>query len=90
MSQYQIGGKKGRSTADTVITTNNIIHRNRTIGRKTNPVIGDAEKIFDKLWLKDCIVELYWNEKTRQSDAISNERKCNNNRKNNNWLCQII
>ena len=59
MSQFQIGGKKGRGTADHVITINNIIHRNKMIGKKTYLVFGDAEKCFDKLWLKDCIIELY-------------------------------
>ena len=35
------------------------IRRNRMIGKKTYLVFGDAVKCFDKLWLKDCIVELY-------------------------------
>ena len=36
-----------------------IIRKNRKLGRKTYVVFGDAAKCFDKLWLKDCLVELF-------------------------------
>ena len=59
VSECQIGGKKGRGTQDLIILLADLIRRNRMIGKKTYLVFGDAVKCFDKLWLKDCIVELY-------------------------------
>ena len=36
-----------------------ILRRNRAMGKKTYVVFGDAVKCFDKLWLKDCLLEMF-------------------------------
>ena len=52
------GGTKGKSTVDHVIVLGEILRRNRNMGRKTYVVYGDAVKCCDKLWLKDCLLEM--------------------------------
>ena len=59
MSEYQNGGKKGRSTTDNLIVLNAVIEKRRKFGKKTYIMFGDAVKCFDKLWFKDGLVELY-------------------------------
>ena len=59
LSCYQTGGAKERSTSDNIFVLSEIIRRNRKLGLKTYIVFGDAVKCFDKLWLKDALVELY-------------------------------
>ena len=59
ISQFQTGGTKGRSTIDNTLILSEIIRKNRYLGRKTYLVFGDAIKCFDKLWLKDCLVEMF-------------------------------
>ena len=59
MSNLQTGGVKGRATVDNKIVLSEIIRRNRKNGIRTYVVFGDAVKCFDKLWLKDALVELY-------------------------------
>ena len=59
ISEFQTGGTKGRATIDNTIILSEVIRKNRKLGRKTYIVFGDAVKCFDKLWLKDCLVELY-------------------------------
>ena len=59
VSALQTGGVKGRATVDNKIILSEIIRRNRKYGLKTYIVFGDAVKCFDKLWLKDSLVELF-------------------------------
>lgn len=59
MSEFQNGGRKGRSTIDNIITVNAIIEKRRKLGKKTYIFFADAVKCFDKLWLKDCLLEMY-------------------------------
>ena len=55
----QTGGTKGRATVDNKILLSEIFRNNRKLGRMTYVVYGDAVKCFDKLCLKDALVELY-------------------------------
>ena len=59
VSRNQVGGKKDRSAADHSIVLVDTLQRNKRINRKTYLVFGDAVKCFDKLWLRDSLVELY-------------------------------
>ena len=59
ISKYQCGGKKGRSTIDHIMTLNAVIEYNKTINSETYILFADAYKCFDKLNLKDCIIDLY-------------------------------
>ena len=59
ISPFQSGGVKGRATVDNHIILSEIIRKNRKLGRKTYVVFGDAVKCFDKLWLRDALVEMY-------------------------------
>ena len=59
ISSYQAGGVKERSTVDHIIVMSEVIRKNKKMGKKTYIVYGDAVKCFDKLWLKDTLVELY-------------------------------
>ena len=68
MSRYQSGGIKNRSTIDHVMTMMAIIDKNLYLKRPTFLVFADAEKCFDKLWLKDGIKDL-WKAGTRTDDA---------------------
>ena len=59
VSPYQTGGVKERATVDNHIIFTEIIRKNKKLGRKTYVVFGDAVKCFDKLWLKDSLLEFY-------------------------------
>ena len=59
VSPYQTGGVKERATVDNHIIFSEIIRKNKKLGRKTYVVFGDAVKCFDKLWLKDSLLEFY-------------------------------
>ena len=59
MSQMQTAGRKQRSTVDNLIIVNSIIENQRQNNNKTYLFFADAKKCFDKLWLKDCLVEMY-------------------------------
>ena len=59
ISPYQSGGVHGKATVDNHIILSEIIRRNRKLGKKTYVVFGDAVKCFDKLWLRDSLVEMY-------------------------------
>ena len=59
ISEFQSGGRKGLATVDNHIVLSEIIRKNRKLGRRTYIVYGDAVKCFDKLWLKDSLVELF-------------------------------
>ena len=59
ISPLQTGGAEGKTTVDHIMVLSEIIRRNRKMGKKTYILFGDAVKCFDKLWLKDCLVEMY-------------------------------
>ena len=59
MSDNQTGGVKERATADNFVILSEIIRRKKKMGKKCYLMFGDAVKCFDKLWLKDSLVELY-------------------------------
>ena len=59
ISEYQCGGQRGRGTIDNHIMLNAVVDNNSRIGKKTYMYFADAYKCFDRLWLKDCLVELW-------------------------------
>ena len=59
INEHQYGGLKGCGTIDNVIMMRAVIDNNRRLNRKTYFYFADAYKCFDKLWLKDCLVELW-------------------------------
>ena len=58
-SDFQAGGVKKRSTGDCLFLTSEIIRTKKKAGKKCYLVFGDAVKCFDKLWLRDALVELF-------------------------------
>ena len=58
MSMMQSAGRKKRSPVDNIIVTCSIMERNRTQNKLTYMMFVDAVKCFDKLWLKDGMLEL--------------------------------
>ena len=58
ISEMQMAGKKHHSVIHNIILVSAIIAENKKNRRPTYMFFADAEKCFDKLWLKDCIVEL--------------------------------
>ena len=59
MTQMQTSGRKQRSIVDNLMILNSIIENQRQNENKTNLFFADAKKCFDKLWLKDCLTEMY-------------------------------
>ena len=58
MSEYQNGGRKGRSVTDNWVVLMAIVDNNKRLKRNTYMVMADAENCFDKLWLEDYLVDL--------------------------------
>ena len=58
MSNTQTAGKKSRSAMDNIIIINAIIEKQRQSHKNTYLFFADAEKCFDKLWLKDCLIDM--------------------------------
>ena len=58
ISSMQIAGKVNRSTIDNLIIINLIIEKQRQDNKDTYILYADAEKYFDKLWLKDSLKEM--------------------------------
>ena len=56
---WQTGGVRERAGVDNVMTTTAILEQNKYQKKNTYIVFTDAEKCFDKLWLKDGISELW-------------------------------
>ena len=54
----QSGGKKGRSITDNWLALTAVLDNNRRMNKKTYLLLADAEKCFDKLWLKDCLIDI--------------------------------
>ena len=59
MSEMQTAGRKERSALDTLTIMNTIIENQRAQKLNTCIFFADAVKCFDKLWLKDCLLEMY-------------------------------
>ena len=59
ISWFQCGGQQNRSTIDHVMTLMAIIYKQKFLNKKTYLVFLDTEKCFDKLQLKDCVVEMW-------------------------------
>ena len=60
MSQTQKAGRKQRWTVDNLIILNSIIENQRQNKNKTYLFFTDTKKCFDKLWLKDCLIGMYY------------------------------
>lgn len=58
-SSYQNGGKKGRSTKDNWMAIMAVMDEYKRWGNDLYVLFADAEKCFDRLWLKDCLVDLH-------------------------------
>ena len=59
MSEMQVAERKERSGIDNFIIMNTIIENQRAQKLNTYILFADAVKWFDKLWLKDCLLEMY-------------------------------
>ena len=59
ISEWQTGGIKDRAPIDNLLTTTSIIEQNKYLECNTYLIFTDAEKCFDKLWLKDGVYELW-------------------------------
>ena len=59
MSEMQTVWKKERSAMDNLIIMNKIIENKKAQNQNTYIFFADAVKSFDKLWLKDCLLEMY-------------------------------
>ena len=59
MSQMERAGRKQRSRVDNLIILNSIIENQRQNKNKTYLFFADTKKYFNKLWLKDCLIEMY-------------------------------
>ena len=59
ITEWATGGVNNRAQVDNVMTTTAIIEKNNYLKKNTYIVFTDAEKCFDKLWLKDGIGELW-------------------------------
>ena len=58
ISSMKIAGKKNRSTIDNLIIMNAIIKKQRQDHKNTYILYADAEECFDKLSLKDSLIEM--------------------------------
>ena len=59
MSEMQTAERKEMSPMDNSIKMNTIIENQRAQKLNTCIFFADAVKCFDKLWLKDCLLEMY-------------------------------
>ena len=53
----QTAGKK-QKTVDNLIILSSIIKNQRQNKNKTYLFCADVKKCFDKLWMKDCLIEM--------------------------------
>ena len=58
INQIQCTGRTQRSTMDNIIIMSAIIEKRRTQRLNTYLFFADTVKYFDRLWLKDCLIEL--------------------------------
>ena len=59
MSEMQAAGMKKSSTMDNIIIMNTIIENYRAQKQNAYMFFADAVKCFNKLWLKECLLEMY-------------------------------
>ena len=59
ISEMQTIGRKESSAMDNLIIMNAIKENQRAQKLNTYMFLADAVKCFDKLWLKDCLLEMY-------------------------------
>ena len=59
MSPFQCGGRSGRGIVDHLFTVRALIDEARYYNRDLYMYYGDLEKCFDKLWLRDSIIEVW-------------------------------
>ena len=69
ISEWANGGMKGRGGIDNIMIITSIIEQNKYLKRNTYLTFTDAEKCFDKLWLKDGIYDL-WRSGTDVRDCL--------------------
>ena len=69
INEHQCGGQKGRSTADNIIMMKAVIDSNSRLNKRTYCYYADAYKCFDRLWLKDCQIEL-WKAGMREREVL--------------------
>ena len=58
ISQMQTAGRKQRSSMDNILIVSSIIEKRRQEEQNTYLMCADAVKCFEKLWLKDCLIEM--------------------------------
>ena len=58
MSQMQTAGRKQRSAMDNTLIASSIIEKRRQEKENTYLMCANTVKCFDKLWLKDCLIEM--------------------------------
>ena len=56
----QTAGRKQKSSVDKPIILNSMIENQRENKDESLLFFADAKKCFDKLWLKDCLIEMYY------------------------------
>ena len=59
ITEWATGGVSRRAPIDNVMMTTSVLEQNKYMKCRTYLVFTDAEKCFDKLWLKDGIFELW-------------------------------
>ena len=59
MSEMQVAGRKERSEMDNLMIMNTIIENQGAQKLNTYMFFAYAVKCFYKLWLKDCLLEMY-------------------------------
>ena len=55
----QSGGTKKRGTVDNWLMVNAVIEEGKRLGKPVYLFFADLVKCFDRLWLKDCLNDLY-------------------------------
>ena len=59
MSDLQTAGRKERSTTDNLIIINAAIENQRAQKQSSYMFFASSVKCFDKIWLKECLLEMY-------------------------------
>ena len=56
---FQFGGTKGMGTVDNWFIFSAVVDEARRLKKNVYFFFGDLVKCFDRLWLKDCLVDLH-------------------------------
>ena len=71
----QSGGTKKRGTVDNWLTMNAVIDEGKRLGKPVYLFFADLVKCFDRLWLKDCLIDLHeCGMRERGDDDLRNEQ----------------